>query len=686
MDLPVTLESLNVFHQKAMEEDEIQSFQEDLASMIKDSKQKGHFKGLRSESEYLQSLNTKKINSLLPNNLFKRKLDIFETFVKHFDLNNLDVNIPTTLMRTENLPVCFLIRTIKNGKVASRPCYENEFFEMENEGCKETNAGTPLYAYKTPNKEVSVICSIEHAQNIWRSSKEPARLQKFVKSLSNPPSITRVLWVEGSKNKYFSIINNKKLKWDIKNDSKLGPNRQQGVRKRTLSNFEYRKMLKQTSQSINNPFKIKTIEKKGKNRIPSLSQSFCQIPTDDTIFPAQEPKSEASKRLREDSYADFLVDSKKIEKCCVVESRGKYEEICSMVSQIIDFLNKQVFKEDNVKGIVLDFILNNERKWVLLKCKEFSNSYNKSLQTSCALNNGWEKKRYIRKERSQSNDFSRDLKLKTLKLETSEVEPSIKNEETQSTLAESYKAKPRHRLTPIDLSEKDIFERCSKVNERIDKIVSHQSEINLSSHFTEPQSNPAYEARISPQSCSIWNPSISKFKCPFYKKATIESSNSSNNSEGSFNEKVDAYTRNHINNMIDSLDELNLNAQIAKVKNEKLVEKYGGDAFWNKFILSLYNKILANELLSKYFKSSKLENFAMIVDGMFELFNGNVTLAFRRKVRASHQFMGLVEKEFNFYVDIFEDTLNEFQVTDIDKNIVMTQIRSMKCLICRQSS
>lgn len=126
-----------------------------------------------------------------------------------------------------------------------------------------------------------------------------------------------------------------------------------------------------------------------------------------------------------------------------------------------------------------------------------------------------------------------------------------------------------------------------------------------------------------------------------------------------------------------------MNVQLAKIKKQNLVEKYGGHDFWNKFILSLFNKILKNDHLSAMFKNSRLENFEMIVSGMFKIFDGNVSLEFRRKVRTVHQNLGITNIHFNNYSNAFEATLHEFNVEEDEKCVIMSQIRSMKGLICK---
>ncbi|CAG9334575.1 unnamed protein product [Blepharisma stoltei] len=685
MDLPTKLEKLNFLHQKAFEHEEIKNAREDIVSLIKESSD-SYVKCIRSSSEYLKINNTKKFNSLLSNTSNQRKLDIFDTFIKYSDVGSLNVNIPTTMVRNGNLPVSFLVQTIKNGKVIARPCNEEEYFNIETERFFEDNENTSLYVYKALNKEGDLIYSNDSAKSVWNSSKEPAKMQHCIQSLSNPPSIIRVLWVDGAKIKYFSIINHKKIKRAAKNETKpiaVDPNYNQ---KRRFSTFDYRTLLKKTSQSINNPFKVKS-EKEPvlKSKQKRRSQSFSHSTPEEfyaSLNPPKEAKNTLIGQLNKDNSNDFLVNSKKIENCFVVETKGQFSEINAMTAQIIEFLNRHPFKEDNVKGIVLDFIQNRDKKWFLLKCKEFSNGLNTNLSRFESLKTPEPKKACFRKQRTMSVDLSH-LKVEESITEVPELESIRKLADSQSSLAGKYRNKSNKLIPLAEIPENEIFDKYSKLNEKPDKILNKEGEINANTILNEAKKCPFYSAGASPMSCQF---SLSRSKNPLINKSTLEIDNSAKAKNPSFSNMVDTYAKNHINAVIDNLDEMNLNTQATKVRNENLVEKYGGKLFWDQFILSLYNKILESEFLSKYFKGAKLENFKMIVSGMFNLFNGTISPKFRRRVRAAHQSLGLSEKEFYNFSDIYENTLLEYQVNEFDKGIMMAQIKSLKTLIFKQGA
>jgi len=125
-----------------------------------------------------------------------------------------------------------------------------------------------------------------------------------------------------------------------------------------------------------------------------------------------------------------------------------------------------------------------------------------------------------------------------------------------------------------------------------------------------------------------------------------------------------------------------MNAELLKVRQQNLIRKYGGEEFWTRFIDSLYKKIMSTDCpLKKYFLNSSL---SMITNGMHKVFNGCASLQFRRKIKAAHQNMGIQESEFLTYSNLFEETLNEFNIEDCDKEMIVSQIRMMKTLVCQQ--
>ncbi|CAG9334576.1 unnamed protein product [Blepharisma stoltei] len=673
MDLPAKLTKLNFIRQKTFEEEEIKNTRDDIVSLIKESSQKALINGFGNNSKLLERKNAQKFNSLLSSNSIQRKLDIFDTFIKYPAVSSIDINIPTTIVRNENFP-SNLVQTAKTGKVVTRPCSEEEYYNIETE--YEENA--PLYIYKALNKEGDLMHSKESAKTVWNSSKETAKMQHYILSFSNPASIIRVLWVDGAKTKYFSIINYKKLSRKVKTEPKPAAVDPGFAQKRRLSTFDYRTLLNKSSQSINNPFKVKS-EKESVLIPKGRSKSFSYSTSEEfyaSINPPKETKNNLFTQISKDNSNEFLVNPKNPEKCFVVETKGQFPEISAMTAKIIEFLNKYPFKDNYINGIVLDFIQNRDKKWFLLKCKEFANSLNTSLRRSQPIKIPETISICFRRQRNKYSSLD-NSKVEEFIVEAPEQDLNKSVVKSTNSLAGLY----RNKSNPKPIPENELYDKCYTLNERSDKIANNEGEMSINSMSTAPQKCPFYFADSSPMSCLFSsvrrkNPLIINHPTEIFAKAK----------KPSFSTMVDTFVKNHINTIVDNLDEMNLSTQATKVKNENLVEKYGGKPFWDQFIFSLCNKILENNSLIKYFKCAKLENFTMIVSGMFNLFNGTIDPKFRRRIRAAHQPLELSEKEFNSFSDIYESTLVEFQIKELDKSIMMAQIRSLKTLVCKQGT
>lgn len=160
MEVPVILQNLNQYHQMSIERDEIQNFREDVLTLINETTEKGLFKVTKNQADHIQSLYTKKLNSLLPQISKPQRLDIYNLIAKHSDIRNLSITVPTALLRIENMSLPFLIQTLSNGKIISRPCRENEFFRLKFDITEEVG---PLFCYKVQGKETIVFYDVESA-------------------------------------------------------------------------------------------------------------------------------------------------------------------------------------------------------------------------------------------------------------------------------------------------------------------------------------------------------------------------------------------------------------------------------------------------------------------------------------------------------------------------------------------
>ncbi|CAG9334573.1 unnamed protein product [Blepharisma stoltei] len=621
----------------------------------------------------------KGLNSL-PKLFNGKPINIYNFFALYSNSGNFNVNIPTTLIKSEDLPNHCLLRTKSNGMLHCRSCSHNEFFVFSH---KNKTPDSQIYLYKSLFRESLVFQSKTSAEDFWKSSKDLSGImQCHVECISKPVSITRVLWRLGMASKYYSIIScDKPIIRSRDTQKRVTCPASSFKRKKNVSqsiDFRYTDMMFRTSKSINNPFKVNSLSKSNLKERPKVASS--EIIIDEPQLP--------KKSRSEDSSAEIHKKKKQIinindpEGFVVVESKNKVPEIELMINEIVYFLNAHVFKEEELKGAIFEFLNDKENKWVFLNCKEISlNSKLPAEISDLARNDA----KLPQKRRSKS---SVTLKLCESKPDSpicSEID-SIEQEKRHSVVDDKIKLPFRIRTTrnkltqaKMNCSEKELLERCNKVNEKLEQIASLNPMSYLKDVNLKEQSMKSYQNRFQLENYSF-NSSQPKPEPSIIETPSITKQESTTNAV--FNDKILDHTRKLISDGINHLDEMKMNTELLKVKSHNIVGKYGGDEFWNRFIGSLYQKVLTYESLKSYFKHP---NMKMIVDGMFKIFNGCATLEFRRNVRSSHTSLGISESNFLLYVKIFEDTLDEFEVDERDKHVIMSQIKSMKCLICRHT-
>ncbi|CAG9332838.1 unnamed protein product [Blepharisma stoltei] len=692
-DIPKILEHLNDIHQNEYERDEIVHFGEDLRSLITESSKS--FYSINPENNMIS-----RVNNLLQKQGCHQELDLFSMLVKNMNSVKLNVNIPTTMLRTDhNL---YFIQYKKDKKsVQVRECTKDEFFNLTT---TKNDPGFPSFIYKVPEKNKFVLFTTDSAIKTWNLSEEDAQIQHFVQSKTNPATITRVLWRLGMKTKYFTITNRKKAFVRSNKKSSTLVSSLSAKRCKMMNNissdFKYSNMILPTSQSVNNPFKgrmvtklktlttIKEDPKDDENKIFKTYSTTLLPKVKDEI---DSPLTMASEFNAKERNKDYLVLTKDIESCYASESYMKIFEIEYMVEQLIEFLNSEAFKYRAIKGIVLDFIKDKSNNWFLLDCKDYCTECHMNLEcdTSKKIRGKLEKEKTL----ATASDIvdSPSLSQQDLDLPTPSTE-DVKAESEGEAEVEDYDPtseitacpfKIRSKPKKIDfnaVTEKQFIERLNKVNEKIDRInqlktptcitpVSKEESIKeycKSFHYTFTELNGS-------------NANSPKLKCP------MNFGNSEPDTSSSEDKDL-IYTRNVVMAGVDNYDEMAMNIKISKIKQQDIVKKYGGKDFWSKFIVSLYNKILATPLLNRHFASSTIESFEKIVEGMFKIVSAKINLELRRKLKQSHHVKGITYEEFNCYTDLFELTLTEFNVDEEDKAGIMSEVKLMKSLICRKPS
>ncbi|CAG9314799.1 unnamed protein product [Blepharisma stoltei] len=663
MDIPRILEHLNDYHQNPNDENGIDAFSEEIKTLLAESTK--ILDSIGSDISWNTMIS--RINNLLPKSPNHQEIKFFSLLATHANSAKLNINIPTTLIRLKSEPSPLLIQTNKKNIVEIRECVEKEFFELES---TSSSPGFPSFCFKNFAKEIVVAFSKETAAKLWNSSNDDALMQFFIQSQANPSAITRVLWKKGTKNKYFTIINRKAAtKRLIHNASGTLTSK----RKKLTTGFRY-SLASLPSPSPTYPFKSKKSSKgenpfgspymsKNKSRRSDIFKTFSNDTKSATNF---DNLIEKNMVIHGNKCKEYLVITNDTASCLASESFGKIEEIDEMVNEVAEFLTYHVFNRET-KGLVLDFVKDINNKWFLLDCKEHLIDHSKHMEKS-----------------NKVHSPKYPLKLTDMDIpgmhRTDTGSMSELNHPMSARAKQVQRRKTVEKLTPIKkrkatVKMNDIYDRFNKINEKIDRLssqkISHSSltrSESIQNYLSNYNNFQPHLPDLTPTHASV-----AKFdKCPFGEQKHDES-------------PVVLSTRKYFSEAVDNYEEMKMNVNIAKTKKINLFTKYGGEAFWSKFIVSLYNKVLGCDELNKYFKDSKIESFQMIVKGMFKMFHGNLNLELRGRLRAAHHAKGITVKEYNCYAEMFYLTLTEFKVDDEDIQGMMSQISMMKSLICKDA-
>ncbi|CAG9319267.1 unnamed protein product [Blepharisma stoltei] len=664
-------ESLNI-NDKQEEEEKLND-----NSSTQDILSYGDFENLKKDNDLNFSQIRKKQNSL-PKLKDGIKADIFSLLAQYSNSTNINVNIPASLVKIANIDTPYLVQTKKNGQVISRPCQLSEYLNLF---AKKILAEGPLYIYKGLEKKTVPIYSKEGAESSFDSNQENSCLQNYIKCISSQVSVIRVLWKLNRKCKYFTIVNRKKICKKSREASKSPQNNSFNIKAKyglPVNNFRYVSMIMQTSKSINNPYKVSPVsspERMTSKLSDSLSTSkLLKVPVGDNT----------PIRRFEENNQDYVLNTESSDDVLIVQNFIRHPTIEAMMIEIASFLNKTIYKDEGVKGIIADFMRDSEKKWVLIGCKEVATNYQTPNTSTRAIKNSRRGSSNSNKTPLQSNKES-SIQREKVNIEIKiEKEPGEKKElEMIHELPFKIRNTQKQQRDYTINTEEAFLEKWTKINAKLERVMNLNSPSIGSpknTYLSDPdirsyQSSSHLPKLQLPHLNHEASDSSNSLQCPYLRhRASSDSINLANSCTTS------DVSRKLILDAVTKIDEMKMNTELAKVKSQNLVKKYGGNEFWTEFIKSLYRKIMGNSDLCKHFSNSDLR---MIICGMCQIFNGNATFEFRRSVKKSHENRNIYGWEFDIYSELFQNTLNEFEIEEEDKQIIMKQITSMKCLICK---
>ncbi|CAG9316740.1 unnamed protein product [Blepharisma stoltei] len=624
----------------------------------------GLYKKIQTPNAHKKGFNS------LPKLNNSQQFDIYRLFCLHANLNNIIAKIPTTLLRISNTNLCYLVQNNKYGAIITRLCTDDDFFaEIPDKNDNEN----PVCCYKILGKPTQFLYTKESAVSLWNSSTETSdKMQIFVQPRSKPSSLTRAYWRFGGRTKFYLIAN------------KTRPL----LRRRTAIPTDYTKRsMTLTPKNIRSNMNLPLF------KIINRNTNECMTPATERPMIDHCPSLSSFRNFGnfterfsgEDQFPDQntnpIVNTRASDGIMVIEDTVKVPEIENMVDKIVSFLRKQVYKEEELREITFDFILSKEKKWTFLDCVEISLK-NHEIKLEIGEINLGEPSQVKRAISFMETKPEVNIHvLKALSTERGAELNSVEEFVCPFSNLSSQRSSKAHHPPQISQSSSHISTKHVKIVAKDDPVLSLKPSNLARIKNLKKQSIKAYQNRSLTKKLTIMDQIHQDNQAKKVKiEETEEKNDFYNTSKSLWDNKYDVHIKKCFTDAIRKIDEMNMNTELLKVRSRNLVEAYGGDEFWNKFIISLYKRILSSDDLKQHFLDS---NMKMIFKGMFKVFNGCATFEFRRKIKVAHERLGIPEEDFNLYSQMFEDTLNEFNISDVDKQVIMAQIRSMKCLICK---
>jgi len=163
------------------------------------------------------------------------------------------------------------------------------------------------------------------------------------------------------KTKYYTIIN-RQQQTEPKTPRKCTMPSMYHSRKSQID-FKYTNMILKTSRSMNNPYKVNLTSRKSLNEKAKIDRAATLKSREKPAPDPQEPSEKPN---------ELIVNTRAPESLIVVEDPIKENDLEPLVNELIDFLNINIYRDQKLIGIVLDFIRDQDENWFLLDCKEIS--------------------------------------------------------------------------------------------------------------------------------------------------------------------------------------------------------------------------------------------------------------------------------------------------------------------------
>jgi truncated hemoglobin YjbI len=646
-----------------------------------------------------------KVDQLIPPGIgTDHKVNLYSFLLSQSLTKKLLIPIIDTLFLSKSYPSPIYIHNSESNfiSIIKGPDSTPSFLSMLR---ARPSSGYPSCTFKPDDGKILLFHSAEALQDFLISySGVQGMAQRFVSSRNDHISLLRVHWKRDSKPKAYFIGNNHKISPLSQNklpptavhkknrsitpststptkiskpDTAIMQYANQLIWKNDVDNIRKLSVMSefddQKAESVYSP--LPCVTENERSYSPTHWNSLAEQLAVRCVTPWEE-KTEPGPKLRPvNSEEKFIVSSSNPHNSCITEVKNISKEILDVVQNLTKIYGMTLKKSGKeLAEITVDFMKDGKR-WVVLKCdKALIDENSKSFVEVTPPISKTVLANFIPMVNTQFPKNNEKIELKNLP--SKRYDSPIMHKRTLSTINDANLI----RSFSLIKSRNDNLNIEQRIENFIKRTEHKQKRKLLHINMGQEKLIESYEKSFSNLAIHLKNekPNNAPISQSFMNKSFQDVSiiQEKSNSQQIFKPVIKDY-----NKMMIHVRRINL-------KNKRpLMDCYGGEIFWQKFIKTLYSRLLSSEMVSKIFASMHREPFEkMFMKGLGCVFNSNITLEFRREVRTAHKAAKINHEMFKLFIHCFISLLKEVGVVNEDIEIVLDNLNSFSsAIICSGS-
>ena len=561
------------------------------------------------------------------------------------------------------------------------------------------NQSLPICIFKPKAGKKLLFANLGNLMEFFDVNPNPEGMfQKYIYSSSDHLSLHRVHWKSNSWMKGYQIDNLQKIPTPTHADPEFTQINPNGRRKEEekldgppIATPSFETLLSRVHKIIAHKElpRQKSVASGFTEQNDNLDMEYCLLDVEPcSISQATSLKEKIESRcyqpwdsekeqhlaMTDENSEKFMVTGCDPRHSLVTEVKNVYPEIKSIISEIINILSKKICtKNRKIMEATLDFIKDG-KKWVVLSCDKLHFNEDFSNFREIVISESKQIMEYFIPICNNAHKTTGNLSMQIKNIPMSVVEPPIIHQRSMST---KQTITPLKKIIVDKYREpiKNVEYKLNKFIEKVDNITKgtiHKLEKNQSQIIESYEKNyPSFAMGLKLDQLKKKRDAPITANTSFY---DIKVQKGENMALIIKEENPGAKTPENIlmKSIVKDYNSMMIHVRRVNLKNQKSrLEVYGGDAFWKNAQKLLYTRLMTNDKMKKnFFYMQKEASKKMFTQGFQCLFNSDLSLDFRRNIRAKHKNLKISYEDFKLLGKIFIATLKELKVEDFDLEII----------------